>query len=152
MRLLALPHALALVAALGAASGCAVNVNRARDVTPAVELPLRLGVDYDVIGDVDGAATRTLFLGFPTTQSSNADRAGVLTGTPSPRGKRRVFGNRDFTAEMAIYDAIQKTPGADAIVFPKFKRKRTGIPIFYSTETVTVRGKAVHLKNTATAP
>jgi hypothetical protein len=47
---------------------------------------------------------------------------------------------------MAIYDAIENSQGADAIIAPKFKIKSTKFFPFYSKQTVEVTGKAIKLK------
>ncbi|MBM3326964.1 MAG: hypothetical protein FJY65_08305 [Calditrichaeota bacterium] len=47
---------------------------------------------------------------------------------------------------MAIYNAIEKSPGVDMIVAPRFESEITGFPPLFWTVKVKVKGKGLKLK------
>lgn len=130
-----------------AVSGCSVSANRMYDATGALEFPLDLGEDYEVIGDAVGKVTMTRVLGI--SLAGGGDRSGTMLGAAfrSP-GLAGLLGRGgpSRTEAAAVYDAINSVAGADALIFPRFDTKKTSFPILFSTESVTVRGKAIRLK------
>lgn len=110
--------------------------------------------DYKVIGNVKGEAsfTRTRTLFFPTysfgTPYLGTDKrdSGSVSGYPSfivP------FSPIDYAKDQAIYNALEKLDGADAILQPRFKTKCEDYSfiLIYNEEkcTVTVIGKAISI-------
>lgn len=125
-----------LVAAL-LFTGCSMNT--AKMEKSALNTTIQLDKSqYEIIGDVTGKAEITQILFFVMGVKPNY---GELSGTIR-------FGFQSYnTAEaMAIYDAIDNSQGADAIIAPKFKTQTTMFFPFYSKQTVEVTGKAIKLK------
>ena len=57
-----------------------------------------------------------------------------------------VFFEEPSTADRAYYKALRAAPDADAVFYKSMDRKHIGIPILWTSETVTFRGKAIKLK------
>jgi hypothetical protein len=47
---------------------------------------------------------------------------------------------------MAVYNALEKSQGADMIIAPRYEMTVTGFPPFYWKTTVMVKGKGLKLK------
>ncbi|EMO88437.1 hypothetical protein [Leptospira noguchii] len=113
--------------------------------------------DYKVIGSVKGESsyTRTRYLiplypfvtyNFGTPGLTAKKDSGSISGYP-------VFPTPtsplDYAKDQAIYNALEKLDGADAILQPRFKTKceEFSFPLFYNEEkcTVNVIGKAISI-------
>ena len=118
-----------LAAALSGATGCVSCFNRAPKTEVALE-PLKTTATYDVIGEATGTASGGKLFGF--IHVGGEDKYGQLGGTftVSPVEK------------AAMYNAIESVPTADALLAPRFEAKHANY-FFYSSETVTVKGKAI---------
>jgi hypothetical protein len=95
--------------------------------------------EYVIIGEIEGTAsveTYFWFVGSDFFEPKRNNKAGVIG---SYAGSSRA-------EAMAIYNAIEKVD-ADAILAPRFESKLYTGPLgFYSSETVTVKGKALRIK------
>ena len=95
-------------------------------------------VGYEIIGDVEGTAEYSLLFGFiPLGDSPAVDFTIFLGGSANNPG-----------AKFAAYDAC-KTVGADGIYITSVYTESKTNP-FLSTETVTVKGKALKLVDLGT--
>jgi len=96
-------------------------------------------VGYEIIGDVEGTVEYSTLFGFIP-----------LSDTPASANLTGIFGSGvdDIAAQCAAYDAMQ-TVGADGIyILSIYSTKAANI--FTSTETVTVKGKALRLVDLGT--
>jgi len=85
---------------------------------------------------VDGDKLRLLGISFFREQYTYF---GSYPGT-------NVFLPCPSTGDRAYYKALSETPGADAVFYKSMDREYSGIPLLWSSETVTFRGKAIKLK------
>jgi len=119
----------AIVFAMTGTTGCISYYNNA----PAREVgldSLKTTATYDIIGDAMGTATGGKLFGFISI--GGEDKYGQL-------------GNMILVSPVekaAVYNAIESVPAADALMSPRFEKKRSRYFV-YSEETVTVKGKAI---------
>ena len=92
--------------------------------------------EYKVLGSVTASATVQHILWF----TIGAEKQGDYVVQDS----NSVFGLSKGD-KAAVYLALQKMPGADAVIFPRFERDYFSVPFFYTKETVTVKTKAISL-------
>jgi len=97
---------------------------------------------YEITGDIEGSASVTMvFFIFPLNWKLKY--GSFYSPTFHPR-----WGNtHGSVGSMAIYDAIEKSGGADMIIAPRFETVITGFPPFYWKSTVKVKGKGIRIKN-----
>ena len=119
--------------------------------------------DFQVSGDVEGtSSTQSYLLG--ALKIIDGSKVRLLwifplyretAGTPLPSYISRdssVFGGLlkgllvGFTESRAYYDAIEKAPEADLVFEKGFWKEGLYIPLLYSNETVTFRGKTMVIK------
>ncbi|TGN00591.1 hypothetical protein [Leptospira yasudae] len=115
--------------------------------------------DYKVIGNVKGEAsfTRTRYVlplypfvtysfGTPFVGLNEKRDSGSISGYPSFISPLSPL---DYTKDQAIYNALEKLDGADAVLQPRFKTKCEDFNFIfiYNEEkcTVTVIGKAISI-------
>ncbi len=96
-------------------------------------------VGYEITGDIEGTVEYTTLFGFIP-----------LSDTPASANVTGIFGSRvnDIASLCAAYDAMQ-TVGADGIYILSVYSTRSS-NLFTSTETVTIKGKALTLINLGT--
>lgn len=130
--------ALALAVTL---AGCA-SVSNEMMVAQAVVLQRD---DVEIIGDVEGRGSITTFLLIFPMGAKN--QKGTVAGrTTADAGIfARILGATSLAEANAIYDAIEKS-GADALLYPRFESKESGIPLLFTKQTVTVKAKAIKVK------
>jgi len=120
---------LVIVSAMIGTTGCVSYYSNA----PAREVgldSLKTTATYDIIGDATGTATGGKLFGFISVGGD--DKYGQL-------------GNMILVSPVekaAVYNAIESVPTADALMSPRFEKKRSRY-FMYSEETVTVKGKAI---------
>jgi hypothetical protein len=103
---------------------------------------------YEIIGDIEGQAVRReLIFGFITTNIGRGYSGGNIyfVASLSPIIGLRYPIESGSAEEMAIYDAIVKSEGADFMIFPKFQYEVSGFPPLYKNVKVKVIGKGVKL-------
>jgi len=118
-----------LASAMIGTTGCVSSFNRMPQGSVALE-PLKTTATYDVIGDATGTATGGKLFGF--IRVGGEDKYGQL-------------GNIFLVSPVekaAAYNAIESVPTADALLAPRFESKHANY-LVYSSETVTVKGKAI---------
>jgi len=140
-------------------AGCAsisktYPINR---VSSGVEImPLNRN-EYKVMGDTKGEACAKYLLGgklpwfsgVPSKTVSGVEGGGgsflaslPLIGT--------FFGGQEKVIQEATYEALDKVPGADALISVRVRtQKKTSIPLLYREECATVQGKAFAIKTDA---
>ncbi len=126
-------------------------------VNSGVELmPLNRN-EYKVIGDTQGEACAKYLLGgklpwfsgTPTKTVSGIEGGGgsFMASLPIIGG---LFGGQEKVIQEATYEALEKVPGADALLSVRTRtQKKYSIPLFYREECATVQGKAFAIKTDA---
>ena len=113
--------------------------------------------EYKIMGDTKGEACAKYFLGgklpwfsgVPSKTVSGAEGGGgsFLASLPIIGS---FFGGQPQVIQEATYEALEKVPGADALLSVRVRTlKKTSIPLFYREECVTVQGKAFSIKTDA---
>lgn len=113
--------------------------------------------EYKVLGDTKGEACAKYLLGgklpwfsgVPTKTVSGVEGGGgsFLASLPIIG---IIFGGQPQVIQEATYEALEKVPGADALLSVRVKTlKKTSVPLFYREECVTVQGKAFAIKTDA---
>ncbi|MDO8806051.1 MAG: hypothetical protein Q7R35_16665 [Elusimicrobiota bacterium] len=113
--------------------------------------------EYKVMGDTKGEACAKYFFGGKLPWFSGAPAksvSGVEGGGGSFLASLPIigsfFGGQEKITQEAIYEALEKVPGADALLSLRVKtQKKYSIPMFYREECVTVQGKAFAIKTDA---
>jgi hypothetical protein len=127
-----------LLAAVAAMSGCTTMVKSYPLNTPNVEiLPLHRS-EYVVLGDTEGKACENLLFGFIS-----------LGGGPKKYVNQpgQLINTLPAVESAAIYEAIDKVPGADSLMSIRIAESETySVLGIYKTQCVTVKGKAFELK------
>ncbi len=146
---------LALVVLAAGMAGCtslgkSYPVNR---VSSGIEImPLNRN-EYRVLGDTKGEACAKYFLGgklpwfsgVPSKTVSGSAGAGSFLASLPIIGS--IFGGQERVAQEAIYEALEKVPGADALLSLRTRtHKKTSVPLIYREECITVQGKAFAIK------
>jgi hypothetical protein len=115
--------------------------------------------EYQILGDTEGTACQKFLFGgkLPWFAGSPEKTIGVVPGAqPTSSGSFLVslpiigslFSKQSGgVVDEAIYEALEKIPGADALISVRIKYfKQTRIPFFYHEECATVKGKAFQIK------
>lgn len=114
--------------------------------------------DIVVLGSVEGKSTATdIFFGVVTIVDGDKYKVfGIPIGftdkyayrqSPSlmnPGSLLSLLG--PSAGDRAYYKALEQAPDADAVFVKSEDTEKSGIPIIYSTKTVTWRGKAIRIK------
>ena len=146
------------LAVIGLAGCTSMNksypVNR---VSSGVEImPLNRN-EYKVMGDTQGEACAKYFLGGKLPWFSGTPKKTV-SGAEGGGGSFMAsipiigsfFGGQPQVIQEATYEALDKVPGADALLSVRVKtQKKYSIPVFYREECATVQGKAFAIKTDA---
>lgn len=125
---------------------------------------IRANLDRDdlvVLGSVEGSSTTTSIL-LGLVQVIDGEKLKILF-IPFFKEKYTYFSDSllaslplggflsvfriTSTADRAYYKALEKAPDADLILLKSMDREGWGIPILFSTNSVTFRGKAVKLRS-----
>jgi len=146
------------LAVIGLAGCTSINksypINR---ISSGVEImPLNRN-EYKVIGDTQGEACAKYLLGgklpwfsgVPAKTVSGAGGGGgsFMASLPLIGG---FFGGQEKVIQEATYEALEKVPGADALLSVRTRtQKRFSIPLVYREECATVQGKAFGIKTDA---
>ena len=114
--------------------------------------------DIEIIRTVEGESTKKSFL-LGSIQVIDENKYKLLwipffqdKGAGSIQGSSGLFGaiSKPFTPvsviDRAYYDALAETPDADTVFYKTSTQERRGIPLFFTTERVTLRGKAAKIK------
>lgn len=136
------------------ASGCStLSKSYPLSTPPIVVDPLHRN-EYLVLGDTEGEASASYlfgarlpwFSGQPTKTINRvaSGNAGFLASIPFLGA---LFSGTESTVDEALYEAIEKMPGADSIMSVRTERhNKFRIPFIYSREEVKVKGKAFKIK------
>ena len=120
-------------------AGCSSHSSTVNEASAALT-PMESCVKYEIAGDAEGEAKTAVLFGFIHFGDDTSGSIG--------NGPHGFFNSVDETKSSAIYNAIESSDGADAILAPRYTEERTGFtPIFY-IKKATVKGKAI--KYTAT--
>ena len=129
-------------------------VNR---ITSGIELMPLYRNEYKVLGDTQGEACSKYLLGgklpwfsgVPAKRVSSAEAGGgsFLASLPIIGV---LFSGRGQRIQEATYEALDKIPGADALISMRVKtHKKSSILLIYSEECATIQGKAFTIKTDA---
>ncbi|MFI5350656.1 MAG: hypothetical protein ACHQ2Z_14010 [Elusimicrobiota bacterium] len=140
-RMMAVPAV--LLAAAAAMSGCSSMAKSYPLSTPNVEiLPLHRA-EYVILGDTEGQACESYLFGFIPLSGD----AAKFVNQPG-----QLINTLPKVESAALYDAIDKVPGADSIMSVRVSvDTKFSVPGIYKHECVTVKGKAFELKTDAQA-
>ncbi len=128
---------LVLVALIIAGCGSTLQMDRGSVQTIATLEPDQ----YEITGDITGEARVTMvFFFFPIGQKP---QFGVLN---NPNAILPYYPTSGMVESMAVYNALEKSQGADMIIAPRYEMNVTGFPPFYWKTTVSVKGKGLKLK------
>jgi hypothetical protein len=117
-------------------TGCAINEMQTSTSQIATNIQLDK-TQYDITGDITGTATAGNVFIFPYGYKWNVGTfLGLFTG---------CFWDENVRS-MAIYNALENSNDADAIITPRYKSNTFWVPIFYSKTTVEVKGKGIKIK------
>ena len=115
--------------------------------------------DVEIIGTVEGESTKqSLLLG--SFQVIDGDKYKILW-IPffQDKGAGALQNNGGFLGaifqafapvsviDRAYYDALAETPDADTVFYKTSTQERRGFPLLYTSERVTLRGKAAKVKS-----
>lgn len=159
---------MAVAVAIAVGSGC-VSQNSAISAH-SVSKPLGTTATYDVLGDAQGSATGGVLFGFiPVGMERRNGRLGIIPERRRLDSKQLAFeiivwpyglyelckrssessvGPIDPVESVALYNAIESVPTADMLLMPRYRIERSNY-IVYSEKTVTVKGKAIRLNDSA---
>ena len=145
----------ALVVVASVMTGCSSLSKNYGLNTPTPELlPLHRD-EYLILGDTEGQACERYLLGgqlpwFSGTPSKTVNMpgsGGFLASIPIIGG---LFGGNQPIVSAALYNAIDKMPGADSIMSVRVVTHKTFwfplVSFIYSEECATVKGKAFQYK------
>ncbi len=115
--------------------------------------------EYKVMGDTKAEACAKYFLGgklpwfsgSPSKTVAGAEGGGgnFLASLPIIG---TFFGGQEKVVQEATYEALEKVPGADALLSVRIRTQRKySFPLFYREECATVQGKAFAIKTDAGA-
>lgn len=113
---------------------------------PAIAINPEIPRDaYEVLDTVEGTSTTdSILLGL--IQVVDGDKLRLL-GIPFFEEQYTFSsGYPGLTAARAYYKALSATPEADAVFYKSMDGGNSGIPLLWTSETVTFRGKAIKLK------
>lgn len=111
-------------------SGCVSYINQVPGAAVPLK-PLESTATYDVLGDAKGTATGAYLFGFiPLGMESKSGSIGYGLSMADP------------VQQIAVYNAIESVPTADALIAPRFDATVSNY-IIYREKTVTVKGKAI---------
>ena len=130
-------------------AGC-VSMHKSFPVNRIALTPLNRN-EYKILGDTLGEACATYFLGgrFPwfssvKTVSDGPLEAGNFLSSLPIFGM--FFSDQPQVVQEATYEALDKIPGADALISMRVMHKKSYILFIYSEECATVQGKAFTIK------
>ena len=113
-------------------TGCMTRSNRIAAVTPPA-IPLgavETTATYDIIGEAVGTSSGGKLLGIFRVGGEN--KVGQIGG----------FMLLNPVEAAAVYNAIESVPTADALIAPRWSKTVENY-LIYSSERVTVKGKAI---------
>lgn len=126
-------------------------VNR---ISSGIELMPLYRNEYKVLGDTQGEACAKYLLGGKLPWFSGTP-SKTVSGDTSASGNflasipiiGMLFGGQPPIIQEATYEALEKIPGADALISMRVKMyKNYSIPFIYSEQCATVQGKAFTIK------
>jgi hypothetical protein len=148
-----------LVALVACLEGC-VTLNKSYPInsTPSgIRIEPLARSEYKVLGDTEGTACVKYVLGGRTPWFSGAPEKSV-----SRIGDKKMFsgsfmvsipivgsffGGEEQLIDIAMYEALDKVPGADALMSIRVSmHRRFKFPLFFCEECVTIKGKAFQIK------
>ncbi len=144
---------------MGVMGAALMGCSSAQKQTPhmgysGVSVEAQIGRDDLVVLDrVEGSSTSTSIL-LGLVQIIDGDKVKVL-GIPFFTDKYTYFQDRlplvgailgASALDRAYYKALEKHPAADVVLVKSYDLETNGIPLLFSGEVVTVRGKAVALR------
>ena len=135
-RLLGVVAASAMV---GLLSGCTSLRSSVPEISEVPMAKIHTTATYDIIGDAVGTTSGTYILGCIPVGIEH--KTGFIIDGRS-RTDRRLAVLHTRIESVAIYNAIESVPGADAIIAPRW-HVETVRHLFHKTITATVKGKAV---------
>lgn len=146
----------AAVLAVGLSGCTSLNKNYpVNRVTSGIELMPLNRSEYKVLGDTQAEACAKYLLGGKLPWFSGVATKNVSgTGPGSSAGFLAslpiigmLFGGQTPVIQEATYDALDKIPGADALLSMRVKtHKKYSIPLVYSEQCATIQGKAFTIK------
>lgn len=114
--------------------------------------------DIEIIRTVEGESTKKSIL-FGSIQVIDGEKykvlwipffqdkgAGALQESPGLLGAILKPFTPVSVIDRAYYDALAETPDADTVFYKTSTQERRGIPLLFTTESVTLRGKAAKIK------
>jgi len=123
-------------------SGCAALQSNTSTVSVNnVNLEALRSSEYDVIGETNGNATQTTILGC----ISYGDMGTLIIPLPII-GSFFIIPGGKVIEDIAKYNAVRNKEGGDALISPRSERTSVFIPGLYTKETVTIRAKAIKIK------
>ena len=142
MHKMAVP-AMLMAAAVAVLSGCSTMGKSYPISTPNVEiLPLHRS-EYVILGDTEGQACQSYLFGFIPL----GDATTKYVNQPG-----QLINSLPKVMSSALYDAIDKVPGADSIMSVRVAvDNKFSVLGIYKHECVTVKGKAFELKTDSQA-
>ncbi|MBI4677528.1 MAG: hypothetical protein HY748_08095 [Elusimicrobia bacterium] len=159
------PAAWILLAGIGVMIPGCVSLDKAypiNRVASGVEvLPLHRD-EYQILGDTEGEACAKYLLGGKLPWFAGAPIKSVNRNPDEKPGFFEgsfgvsiplfgwLFSDRRDIIQEAVYDALEKVEGADALLSVRVKiQRRYRIPPFYANVCATVKGKAFQIKTDA---
>lgn len=115
--------------------------------------------DIEIIRTVEGESTKQSLL-FGSFQVIDGDKYKILW-IPffQDKGAAALQGNSSFLGALtqafapvsvidrAYYDALSETPDADTVFYKTSTQERRSFPLLFTSERVTLRGKAAKVKS-----
>lgn len=144
-------------------TGCSNTNNKSypiNRVTSGIELMPLYRNEYKVLGDTKGEACAKYLLGGKLPWFSGVPAKTVSGGT-SGGGSflaslpiiGMLFGGQAQVVQEATFEALEKMPGADALLSMRVKtHKKSSVLFLYSEECATIQGKAFTIKTDAGSP
>lgn len=121
------------IAAVGLSTGCSSLHNSVPETNPS--LLLRSAATFDVLGPVEATAEGAYlfrFIGLGIENKTGCIGSGLAPAFYTPVQK------------VAVYNAIESMPEADAIIAPRWEiTHKNKYLFFYVEETVTLKAKAI---------
>ncbi|MCG2726174.1 MAG: hypothetical protein L6420_07975 [Elusimicrobia bacterium] len=126
-------------------------------ITSGIEIMPLYRNEYKVLGDTQGEACAKYLLGGKLPWFSGT-AAKTVSSAPSAGGNflaslpiiGMIFGGQPMVIQEATYEALEKVPGADALISMRVKMHRNySIPFVYSEQCANVQGKAFTIKTDA---
>jgi len=124
---------------LGIGAGCSTRIARIPIVpVPELKIEALTRADYRVIGPAQGEATASAVFLFPLP---------ICWVTVSGGGTYMFRLNASRRArDLAMYNAVESVPNADAMLTPRFKDERSSVFVWYTRHHSVVTGKAIEIK------